>query len=245
MPSQTTTRIGPLDCVVVDGGESPSRAVVLCHGFGAPGTDLVGIASEWIGLLGDDASDVRFVFPAAPHDLTAMGMPGGRAWWHINMEQMLELAQAERYDELHEREPPDIDCARGALYDTVKAIKDDLQGDQTPIAMGGFSQGSMVAMDVSLRTDLAPPDLLFLMSSTVICREAWSLALPRLSGTKVFQSHGTFDPILPFTSAVVLQEMLSGAGIDIEFHSFAGMHGIDPTSIEMTAEMIRAWSATK
>ena len=63
------------------GGDGP--LVVLMHGFGAPGTDLVGL---WRVL--NVPSDVRFAFPEAPHGIP--GMPGARAWW------MLDLARREQ-----------------------------------------------------------------------------------------------------------------------------------------------------
>ena len=62
------------------GGDGP--LVVLMHGFGAPGTDLVGL---WRVL--DVPREVRFAFPEAPNEIREM--PGARAWW------MLDLVRAE------------------------------------------------------------------------------------------------------------------------------------------------------
>ena len=65
-------------------GEGPT--VVLLHGFGAPGDDLVPL---WRVL--DVPREVRFVFPAAPLPLD-MGYGDARAWWLIDMER-IERAQ--------------------------------------------------------------------------------------------------------------------------------------------------------
>ncbi|MBW2213652.1 MAG: hypothetical protein JRF48_04305, partial [Deltaproteobacteria bacterium] len=58
------------------GGDGP--LVVLMHGFGAPGTDLVGL---WRVL--DVPSSMRFAFPEAPHEIP--GMFGARAWWMLDL----------------------------------------------------------------------------------------------------------------------------------------------------------------
>ena len=49
-----TEKIGGLNCTIVDAlpaGKAPTQIVVLCHGFGAPGTDLVPLGHDAIGLL--------------------------------------------------------------------------------------------------------------------------------------------------------------------------------------------------
>ena len=85
MPTAHRTRIEALDCIVVDGGPSPKIAVVICHGYGASYDDLAPLSPEWIGMLGDQSGEFRFVFPDAPHSLADVGMPQGRAWWPIDM----------------------------------------------------------------------------------------------------------------------------------------------------------------
>src|SRR5208282_2123552 len=73
------------------GGDGP--ALVLLHGFGAPGDDLV---SLWRVLAAP--AGTRFVFPEAPVSLAAMGYGEGRAWWMIDMERMLELQRGQPRD---------------------------------------------------------------------------------------------------------------------------------------------------
>src|SRR6185369_8839181 len=62
------------------GGDGP--LVVLLHGFGAPGDDLVPLFRQL-----DVPREVRFAFPAAPLDLRTLGAgyAGGRAWWMIDV----------------------------------------------------------------------------------------------------------------------------------------------------------------
>ena len=70
-------RLGGLDTVIVGEGDGP--AVVLLHGFGAPGEDLVPLAR-----MLDAPPGTRFVFPVGPIEL---GLPfsEARAWWMIDI----------------------------------------------------------------------------------------------------------------------------------------------------------------
>ncbi|MEM9646398.1 MAG: lysophospholipase, partial [Planctomycetota bacterium] len=78
-----------LNCIVIDGGPSPTIPVVVCHGYGAPGHDLAGLAHEWLNLLGEEkGTKFRFVFPEGPLSLAEQGMPDGRAWWPLNMARL-------------------------------------------------------------------------------------------------------------------------------------------------------------
>ena len=66
-----------LNVVRVSGMSEDERggtAVVVLHGWGAEGTDLVPLAEEL------KRPGVRFFVPAAP--LAEIG--GGRAWWHLD-----------------------------------------------------------------------------------------------------------------------------------------------------------------
>lgn len=231
-------RYGQLECIVVDGGDAPRIAVVLCHGYGAPGHDLAGLSAEWVDLLGEQAGEFRFVFPAAPGSLAEEGMPDARAWWPINMARLAEAVQASRFEELHEHEPEGMEQAREALAAVVTEVKADMQGAATPLVLGGFSQGAMLALDTALRGLEEPPALLLEFSGTLVCRPAWQPSIDRLAGTSVFQSHGTLDPILPFASAEALREMLLAAGVQVDFHSFIGPHTIDVDAISRSAQAL-------
>lgn len=238
MPTAHRTRIDSLNCIVVDGGPAPNVAVVICHGYGASFEDLAPLSGEWIGLLGDHAERFRFVFPDAHHSLAAMGMPFGRAWWPINMARLAEAVQASNFEELHSHEPPGIDDARQRLCGTIREVMQQLGGEATPLVLGGFSQGAMLTMDAALRGEIAAPSLLLQFSGTIICESQWRQALGRLQDTFVFQSHGRIDPILPFSSAESLHQMLTDAGIAVDFHSFVGPHTIDVESVVRSAQAL-------
>lgn len=259
-------RYGDLDAYVVSPRHRAELAVVLCHGYGAPGHDMLGVVMEWIECLGNDASRIRFVCPIAPLNLAELGMPQGRAWWPLNMAALMEAVQARRFDELHLEEPPGIVDARDSLAKLINAVSYEVGGDRggyrstgggasgggasgdaddppkkNRLAIGGFSQGAMLTMETSLRGDIPKPSLLLQFSGTVVCESQWQNAMPdRLDGVRVYQAHGNQDPILPFESAERLRDLLGEAKVDAQFHDFVGPHTIDSQSITDTAKELKS-----
>ncbi|WP_146578957.1 alpha/beta hydrolase [Neorhodopirellula pilleata] len=239
--------IGSLRCIVVDGSAEPRIPVILCHGYGAPGDDLASLTPHLIEWIGRDAAALRFVYPEAPHDLSDLGMPQGRAWWPLNMAAMQELLQTNRFSELHDAEPPEIDVARGALQETVEAVLANMPGspapETIPYCLGGFSQGAMLTMDLSLRGTMPPPKTLVQFSGTLVCANQWKASLSRLSRTKVLQSHGRIDPILPFSSAEALRDLLREGDVDVDFVAFQGPHTIETDALFRVVERLRLQAA--
>jgi len=105
------------------------------------------------------------------------------------------------------------------------------------LVLGGFSQGAMLATDVTLRLEEAPAGLCVL-SGTLLCEKEWRLRAARRAQLPILQSHGRQDPILPFQGAVWLQEMFEGAGMTVEFHPFDGPHTIPESVLTATARFI-------
>jgi phospholipase/carboxylesterase len=219
---------GQLRCRVVDaipGDETPSLIVILNHGFGAPGDDLADFGPMMIESSERIAATCRFVFPAAPVDLGPMGMPGGRAWWPINMAQLAEINQTQNFEQLTELEPPGMQHAGLLLSETIRAALADAELDESRLIVGGFSQGAMVSTHVTLTEQLTLA-LLALFSGMLLHRAEWQRLAEAHPGCSVLQSHGRQDPLLPFAPAEQLCELLKKSGFDVEFMAFNGQHTI-------------------
>jgi phospholipase/carboxylesterase len=218
-------RLGTLDAVVAGGpdkdGGGDGPVVVLLHGFGAPGDDLVGL---WRQL--DVPREVRFVFPEAPLSLDAHfpGM-GARAWWMIDLERMQRAVARGAIDELVRDVPEGLAEARAAVDGLLDEVTQTLA--PSSLVLGGFSQGAMVSTDVALRGDRALAGLV-LLSGTLLADEEWSALAPRRRGLEVLQSHGKSDPLLPFSIAETLRDRLGAAGLQVDFVPFRGGHEIPP-----------------
>ncbi|MGM0574759.1 MAG: alpha/beta hydrolase [Myxococcota bacterium] len=225
-----TTEMGGLTCRVVQAASeerAPDMAVVLCHGYGAPGEDLVPLAGEVLRHHPELSGRVRFYFPAAP--LTLPGMPffmDARAWWPIDVTRYERAMTDGTLDELRREIPEGLDDARRKLLALLDEVQRQTGLPTGRLVLGGFSQGAMLTTDVTLRLEEAPAALA-IFSGTLLAEPEWRRRAPTRGGLRVLQTHGRQDPLLPFEGAVLLRDLLSDAGLEVEFHPFDGPHTID------------------
>ncbi|MET0791214.1 MAG: phospholipase [Polyangiaceae bacterium] len=215
------------------GGTGP--VVVLMHGYGAPGTDLVPL---WRELPVPPA--VRFVFPEAPLELGF----GGRAWWQIDMARLQDRFSKSTADRLTAEVPEGIDASRRAMLDLLAALERDFDAKPETTVIGGFSQGAMLATDIVLRTE-RPFGGLAVLSGTLISHAEWLPLMSARKGLPVLQSHGRSDAVLPFAVAEQLRDELTAAGLAVEFVPFNGGHGIPGSVLEGLAALIRRVAASE
>lgn len=213
------------------GGSGP--VVILLHGFGAPGTDLVPL---WREL--PVPAEVRFVFPEAPLDLGF----GGRAWWPIDMARLGERFQQGAVERLISEVPAGLAEAREAILALLSALEHEHGLVPETTVLGGFSQGAMLSTDVVLRSDRKFGGL-GVLSGTLIAHEEWLKLMPARRGLRVFQSHGRADPVLPFALAERLSGELTAAGLTVEFAPFNGGHGIAGPALDGLSKLISAVAA--
>jgi phospholipase/carboxylesterase len=203
---------------------APKAALILCHGFGAPGDDLVGLGPELARQV-PALRDVRFYFPAAPLELD-LGFGDSRAWWLIDMMAIQRLAHDEAAQrEFRKVEPEGMAAARKAMLALVQDVAAHTGLPMSKIILGGFSQGAMIATDLALRLEEAPGALVVL-SGTLLIEDVWRAKAKARAGLPVFQSHGRQDPILPYRASEWLQELFHEAGMQHEFVPFDGGHTI-------------------
>ncbi|HCS53229.1 hypothetical protein [Rubinisphaera sp.] len=230
-------QIGPLKCRIVGNPKVAKLTAVFCHGYGAPGTDLVQLAPEILGLDERLDGQVAFVFPEAPLSLAELGMPGGRAWWEINMMRLQQLLQTRQIEKLVMAEPPGLKEARELFQKFLEALQSEYDLTMDRLILGGFSQGAMLTTDFFLRTSDQPAGLC-LYSGTTICLEDWQKLAQKKTKLPILQSHGTQDPILPYEAAVLLKDLLNENGQEVEFLPFQGPHTIPYEALERTVKML-------
>ncbi len=241
MLNSSDTEFAGLKCRVIDAlpeGVAPQIVVVLCHGFGAPGDDLAAFGPHLIGSSDAIARRCRLVFPEAPIDLDPMGMPGGRAWWAINMSMLAQINQTQEYEKLTSLEPEGMVKASTQLNDAINQMQAAYQLPASSFVVGGFSQGAMVTTDVVLRHGLKPAQLV-LFSGTLLCSEDWKVFAGEHEGCPVLQSHGRQDSLLPYAPSEWLRDLLSSNGFDVSFIPFNGDHTIPMEVLTEVANVLQ------
>lgn len=203
------------------GGTGP--VVMLLHGFGAPGDDLVPLAE-----VIDVPVGTRWLFPEAPLSLN-MGFGDSRAWWIIDFARIQADREAGRVRDLSVEIPQGLGLARERLLAFLKELPRQLSIDYKKTIIGGFSQGAMLTCDIALHTDY-PFAGLVQLSGNLMAQAVWGSLMPKRKVLPVFQSHGTQDDILPYIGAERLRDALIQSGLVVEWHSFRGGHEI-PESV--------------
>lgn len=199
------------------GGNGP--VVILLHGFGAPGDDLVPL---WPALGAPPGT--RFVFPQGPLALH-MGFGESRAWWMLDLDRLARDRAAGRPRDASREVPQGLTEAREQIVALLGELERRLGADPKKTVLGGFSQGAMLSCDVALRTD-RPFAGLVLLSGTLLARDEWVPLMPKRKGLRVLQSHGNADPLLPYFLAEQLRDHLTQAGLAVEWVGFRGAHEI-------------------
>jgi phospholipase/carboxylesterase len=231
--------IAGLECISVglaNRQEAPDGVVVLCHGYGAPGTDLVSISAEYFSENSESTPCVVFMFPAAPLEIE----PGfdGRAWWPIDVQRLQDMIQSGESHHLANVVPERLETCRVMIDEVVATAMNRWSLLGKRILIGGFSQGAMLATEVMLQSkhDLGG---LIAWSGTLINQVKWRQLATQRTPFSVIQTHGFWDPILPFSGAVDLRELLRSAGHHVDFQSFQGYHTIPPSAINTFRNFVR------
>jgi len=219
-------------------GEKPSLVVVLCHGYGASGTDLVPLAQPLLATTPAEAKKIVLIFPAAPLDLAEQGMPGGRAWWPVDLDRLINRRTPELLDQFRKACPEGMRESRAHLIALLTDAGKHFGLTADRFVLGGFSQGAMLVTDVALRLKKAPAGLCVLSGALINEAEWRRLALERGPLT-VLQSHGKHDSILPFPMAAALRDLLLEAGAELDFLAFNGDHEIPLEVLHRLTHLIR------
>jgi phospholipase/carboxylesterase len=199
-------------------GGKPKSLVVLLHGLGADGNDLIGLAPYWAPAM----PDTEFLSPHAPFPCDMA--PYGRQWFSLQDRSLEAIFAGVR------AAAPILD---GFLDDALKA-----RGlDESRLALVGFSQGTMMSLHVGLRRAKPVAGILG-YSGRLIGTEA--LAEEIRSRPPVFLLHGDADEIVPFESLAYSKKVLSDLEVPVETLARPGLgHSIDEIGLARGGEFLR------
>ncbi len=199
-------------------GGPAKQLVILLHGVGADGNDLIGLAP----MLSQGLPDAEFLAPNAPEPCDMA--PVGYQWFS-----------------LQDRSPDVIEAGVRAAAPLVDRYIDDncairqITSDQ--VALFGFSQGCMMSLFVGLRRQTALAAVLGYSGALVA---PGKLAGEIVSRPPVLLVHGEADPVVPHQMLAAAQAGLEAAGVDVQTVSRPGLgHGIDEAGIRKGAALLQ------
>jgi len=198
-------------------GGKPNRLVILLHGLGADGNDLIGLAPYWAPQL----PDAEFLSPNAPFPCEMA--PFGYQWLSI-------------------RDPsPEarLTGARAAATILNAFIDEELQKrglTEAELALVGFSQGTMMSLFVGPRRERQLAGIVG-YSGRLIAPAM--LADEIRSCPPILLVHGTEDPLVTYDSMLEAERALASCGVSVETLTCPGVgHGIDEDGLRRGGEFL-------
>ncbi|MFH3479041.1 alpha/beta hydrolase [Xanthobacter variabilis] len=214
-----------LDAPLLDGprlrprmGGQPDSLVVLLHGYGADGRDLIDLGNAWSELLPRTA----FVSPHAPDPCEQA--PVGRQWFPLTFRDPHEL-------------PRGAEAAAPLLRAFLEAELEKLALPPERLALVGFSQGAMMALKVGLGEGLRPAAVVAFSGMWVDAGAA--PAAPIQAPPPVLLLHGEDDEVIPAQALFGSAKALAAAGVPVEWHLSTGLgHGIDEAELAIAGAFL-------
>lgn len=178
------------------------QLVVLLHGYGSDGRDLIALGQYWR----EDFPDALFVAPNA-HEACDIA-PTGYQWFALDPERIGSLAPR-----------AGAETARPIVGQFLQDLWAQTGLGPADTVLAGFSQGAMMALDVGLRLTTSLKGIIA-FSGMVVTPE--TLADEIGSKPPVQLIHGDRDEVVPVAASEAAQPLLAGLGIDSRLYIARG-----------------------
>jgi phospholipase/carboxylesterase len=134
---------------------------------------------------------------------------------------------------------PGVQRSRKLLFELL----DELRTKGFPaeqITFGGFSQGSLMAIEIGLRYPHRLAGIVGISGWVCEPEKLLKELSPVAMQQRLLVTHGRFDPLVPFDLTRGQIHQLKAAGLNIEWHEFAKVHTITEVEITVVRDFVRA-----
>jgi phospholipase/carboxylesterase len=198
-------------------GAAPKQIVLLLHGFGSSGSDIISLAPHWQDAL----PDALFLAPHAPQRCGMMG--AGYQWWGLSGFAPSALAAGAA------SAAPAIDAFIDRKLKQYGLTEADL-------ALVGFSQGTMMALHIGLRR---PRTVAAVVGYSGMFAGTADLAGKDCAKPPVLLVHGTFDQVVPIAALHMAESELKRLGVQVTTHMSQGVaHSVDPVGLQLGRDFV-------
>ena len=199
-------------------GKNTKKLVILLHGLGANGDDLIGLAPFFSEVL----PEAEFLAPNAPQACDMA--PVGYQWFSLQDRSALAIESGVR-------------AAAPLVIDFIEYHREKRSLKHSDIALLGFSQGCMMSLFVGFRLRNKIAAILGYSGALVAPDKLISEVTNR---SPVLLIHGENDPVVPFVRLEEARKGLESAGIDVQTLTRPGLgHGIDEEGIRAGVELLK------
>ena len=171
-----------------------TNAIILLHGYGGDGKDISMLTLNWKRFL----PNTVFLCPDG-HEICSIN-PSGFQWFDLSKDDpayiLNESSKAER-----------------KLLKFIGEVKEFFNLDSSKICLSGFSQGSMMCINLGLTSDENYACVVS-FSGKIIDKE--DLLKRKKSNTKYLLIHGDLDEVVIPTSLLEAKDFLLRANIDVQ-----------------------------
>jgi len=188
----------------------PRGIIILLHGWGADGADLMDLAPVMALRL------PHFIFAAPDGPEPCSANPMGRQWFELNQDQA------------------GLDDGPDQAQGHVTALIDELCQSHglglENVALIGFSQGGMMALHTGMRLQTSPAGIVS-FSGALLAPDR--LEKEKTSSPPVLLVHGRDDQVVPYQALTIAEAVLKQADVKVSSVTREGLgHGIDGEGLE-------------
>lgn len=195
--------------------ETPQRLVILLHGLGSNGQDLISLAPLWA----KDLPGTLFISPDAPFhcDMVPDGYPNSYQWFSLQ-------------DRNPDKIKAGIETAQPLLNHFIEAQLEEYGVPADKLALVGFSQGTMMSLFAGPRYKDKIAGVLG-YSGALFGEDG--LGADTAHKFPVCLIHGEADDVVPVEAYHHAKKALEGAGYPVSGHTTTHLtHSIDQDGVD-------------